>query len=92
MIIDAELGLNTFIKHDRTKKYIIANRTKISIEDKPIASTKVIVYRETICYRGREIDSVLKHIVKFAWLSDKRQEEGRLLKLAKQRGIISIAE
>jgi len=31
-------------------------------------------------------------VVKFAWPSDKRQEEGRLLKLAKERGVTGVAE
>lgn len=30
-------------------------------------------------------------MVKFAWLSDKRQREGELLRLAKERGVMGIA-
>jgi hypothetical protein len=31
-------------------------------------------------------------VVKFAWPSDKRQQEGRLLKLARERGATGVAE
>jgi hypothetical protein len=44
------------------------------------------------CFRGRGIDPAPKHVVKFAWPSDKRQREGRLLRLAKERGVRGIAE
>jgi hypothetical protein len=84
LMTDAELGLNSFIKHDGNDKYIIAQEVKIYLEDKPIASTKAIVFRGTACYRGKRIGSVeWEYVVKFAWPSDKRQREGRLLKLAK---------
>jgi hypothetical protein len=92
LMTDAELGLSTFIKHDGNARYIIARDMKISIEDRPIASTKAIVCRGTTCYRGRGIDPAPEHVVKFAWPSDKRQREGRLLKLAKERGVTGIAE
>ncbi|KAH9204268.1 hypothetical protein DL95DRAFT_451707 [Leptodontidium sp. 2 PMI_412] len=36
--------------------------------------------------------SYWEYVVKFAWPSDKRQREGRLLKLAKDRGVTGIAE
>ncbi|KAG9242164.1 hypothetical protein BJ878DRAFT_536067 [Calycina marina] len=53
MMSDAELGLNTFIKCDGNGKYIVTRDVRISLEDKPIASTKAIVCRGTTCYRGR---------------------------------------
>ena len=53
---DAELGLNTFIKRDRTGKYVVVAGARISLEDKLIASTKAIVCRGTTCYRGRRGD------------------------------------
>ncbi|THV43834.1 hypothetical protein BGAL_0875g00010 [Botrytis galanthina] len=88
----AELGLNTFVKHDSNGKYIVAQDVKISLEDKPIASTKAIVCRGTTCYRGRRSDSTeWEYVIKFAWPSDKRQREGELLKLAKERGVTGIA-
>jgi hypothetical protein len=92
LMTDAELGLNTFIKRDGNDKYIIARGVKIYLEDKPIASTKAIVCRGTTCYRGRRVGSTeWEYVVKFAWPSDKRQREGRLLKLAKERGVTGIA-
>jgi len=33
-----------------------------------------------------------EYVIKFAWPSDKRQQEARLLKLAKERGVTGIAE
>ncbi|PQE09263.1 serine threonine- kinase Sgk2 protein [Rutstroemia sp. NJR-2017a BBW] len=92
LMTDAELGLNTFVKHDGNGKYIVARDVKISLEDKPIASTEAIVCRGTTCYRGRKSDSTeWEYVVKFAWPSDKRQREGELLKLAKERGVTGIA-
>jgi hypothetical protein len=83
---NAELGLNTFIKRDGHDKDIVAQEVKIYPEDKPIASTKAIVCRGTTCYRGKRFGTTeWEHVVKFAWPSDKRQREGRLLKLAKER-------
>jgi hypothetical protein len=92
LMTDEELGLNTFIKRDENDKYIIAGEVKIYLEDKPIASQKAIVCRGTTCYRGRRGDSMeWEFVVKLAWPSDKRQQEGRLLKLAKDRGVTGIA-
>lgn len=93
LMSDAELGLNTFIKSDNDGKYVTVRGTRISLEDRPIASTKAIVCRGTTCYRGREsISEGWEYVVKFAWPSEKRQREGRLLKLAKDRGVRGIAE
>ena len=85
--------MNTFIKRDRTGKYVVAAGVRIYLEDKPIASTKAIVCRGTTCYRGRRSDSARwEYVVKFAWPSDKRKREGRLLKLARERGVTGVAE
>jgi hypothetical protein len=93
LMTDAELGLNTFIKHDGNNKYILARGVKISLEDMPIAWTKAIVCRGTTCYRGKGPSSTdWEYVVKFAWPSEKRQQEGRLLKLAKDSGVTGIAE
>lgn len=75
LMTDAELGLNTFITRDGNAKYIIAGDMKISMEEKPIASTKAIVCRGTTCYRGQGIELAPEYVVKFAWPSDKRQRE-----------------
>ncbi|KAH9203194.1 hypothetical protein DL95DRAFT_472613 [Leptodontidium sp. 2 PMI_412] len=92
MMSDAELGLNTFIKRDGNGKYIVTRDLRISLEDKPIASTKAIVCRGTTCYRGRRPGSTdWEYVVKFAWPSDKRQREEELLKLAKEKGVTGIA-
>ena len=50
LMTDAELGLNMFIKCDGIGKYIVAQDVRISLKDKPIASTKVIVCWGTTCY------------------------------------------
>ncbi|KAH6725072.1 hypothetical protein BKA61DRAFT_42781 [Leptodontidium sp. MPI-SDFR-AT-0119] len=93
LMTEAELGLNTFIKRDATGKYIVVRGVRIFQEDHPIASQKAIVCRGTTCYRGRRGDpGEWEHVVKFAWPSDKRQREGDLLKLAKERGVKGIAE
>ncbi|KAH8812673.1 hypothetical protein F5884DRAFT_832286 [Xylogone sp. PMI_703] len=93
LMADAELGLNTFIKHDGKNKYVIARDVKIYLENKPIASQRAVVCRGTACYRGRECNSEdWKYVVKFAWPSDKRQREGKLLKLATERGVKGIAQ
>ncbi|KAF8846692.1 hypothetical protein BDZ45DRAFT_719281 [Acephala macrosclerotiorum] len=93
LMTDTEFGLHTFIKRDGNDKYIIAQNVRIYLEGKPIASQKAIVCRGTTCYRGRGRD--LKDwecVVKFAWPSNKRQREGRLLKLARERGVTGVAE
>ncbi|KAF7951951.1 hypothetical protein EAE96_007248 [Botrytis aclada] len=92
LMMDAELGLNTFVKHDSNGKYIVARDVNICLEDKSIASTKAIVCRRTTCYRGRRSDSTeWEYMVKFAWPSDKRQQKGKLLKLTKEKGVTNIA-
>jgi len=53
LITNTELGLNIFIKRDKTGKYIAAAGVRISLEDKPIASTKAIVCKGITCYRGK---------------------------------------
>ncbi|TEY37182.1 hypothetical protein BOTCAL_0526g00030 [Botryotinia calthae] len=89
----AELGLNVFIKRDGISSYIIADDSRILLEDSPIASTKAISCRGTTCYRARKSGSTnWQYVVKLAWPSDKRQREGDLLKLAKDRGVKGIAE
>ena len=62
LITEAELGLNTFIRRNNTRKYIITGDTKLSIKDKPIACSKGIVYRGTMCYQGGRIAPALDYI------------------------------
>ncbi|KAI1655018.1 hypothetical protein F4813DRAFT_392009 [Daldinia decipiens] len=93
LMTDAELGLNTFIKRDGNSRYIVARDIRIYLEDQPITSQKAVVCRGTACYRGRSSDVTdWQYVVKFAWPSDKRQREGRLLKLATERGVTGIAQ
>jgi hypothetical protein len=93
LMTDAELGLNRFIKRDEIGKYISVAGGRISLEGRPIASTKVTVCRGTTCYRGAQRRPTAGgQCVKFTWPSDKRQREGDLLKLAKERGVKGIAE
>lgn len=83
LMTDAELGLNTFINCDRIDKYIVAARVRISLENNSITSTKAIVRRGTTCYRRRRSETMgWEYVAKFAWPSNKRQREERLLKLA----------
>ncbi len=56
LMIDIELGLNTFIKRDGNSKYIIMHGMRISQEDYLIASQKVIVCQGMTCYQGRRRD------------------------------------
>jgi hypothetical protein len=95
LMTDAELGLNTFIKRDGNGngKYIVARDLRIYLEDMPVASQKAIVCRGTTCYGGRRSGSTdWEYVVKFAWPSDKRQLEGDVLQLARERGVKGIAE
>ncbi|KAM3065250.1 hypothetical protein ACMFMF_011191 [Clarireedia jacksonii] len=93
LITEAELGLNTFIKHDEHSIYTDIYKTRIYLERKPIPSQKAIVYQGTACYRAKtEPSGKWRYIVKFTWLSDKRQQEGRLLNIAKERRVKGITE
>lgn len=67
LMSDAEIGLNTFIKRDINGKYIVARDVRISLGDKPIATTKAIVCRGTTCYRGMRPSSMdREYVVKFS--------------------------
>lgn len=93
LMTDAELGLNTYIHHDENGKHILARGVRILLEDKPIATQKAIVCRGTTCFRGRSSESTdWTCVVKLAWPSDKRQREGELMRLAKERGVQGVAE
>jgi hypothetical protein len=95
---DEELGMNAYIKKDKDGKYIMfkgedePEKTKLYLEDRPIASQRAIVCRGTTCYRAKRQKA--KHwefVVKFSWRSDKRRAEGDLLRLAKQRNVWGVA-
>ncbi|RFU31615.1 hypothetical protein B7463_g4741, partial [Scytalidium lignicola] len=73
--------------------YVVGVGPGIRLEGQPIASQKAVVFRGTACYRGRRNKSTdWEYVVKFAWPSDKRQREGRLLKLATERRVTGIAQ
>jgi hypothetical protein len=99
LMSDQELGVNTHIKEDKMGKYILLEGDKrqeqerLYLEDNPIASQRAIVCRGTTCYRAKRWDSKRwEYVVKFAWRSDKRQSEGQLLRLAKERNVWGVAE
>jgi len=51
LITEAELGLNTFIKHNGNGKYIVARDIRIYLEDKRIALQKAIVLGNNLLLR-----------------------------------------
>ncbi|KAG4442483.1 hypothetical protein IFR05_002035 [Cadophora sp. M221] len=55
---DAELDLNTLIKRDGNDKYIVTQDVRISLEEKPIASTEAIVCRGTTTSITTSFDGV----------------------------------
>ena len=96
---DQELGRNAYIEEDVDGKYIMlrgenkTRRTRLYLEDKPIASPRAIVCRGTTCYRARRKKSQhWEFVVKFSWRSDKMRAEGHLLRLAKERKVWGVAQ
>lgn len=96
---DNELGLDTFITREVNDTYIrfkdeeTTAEEKIYLEDRPIALQHSIVCRGTTCYRGKKQGSnEWEFVVKFSWRSALRPDEGRLLKLAKERGVWGVAK
>ncbi|KAI9770965.1 MAG: hypothetical protein M1840_002669 [Geoglossum simile] len=99
MMSNEELGLNTYIKEDMHGGYIMfkaegkAEEEKLRLEEEPIALQHTIVCRGTTCYRARRVGAKnWEFVVKFSWRSDKRQAEGELLRLAKERGVWGVAQ
>lgn len=95
---EEQLGMNPYFKEDRMGKFIEfrgegKKKERFYLEDKPIVFRRAIMCRGTACYRAKKRDSKRwEHIVKFAWRSDKRQVEGELLKLARQRRVWGVAK
>lgn len=96
-----ELGLDTFVKYDEDiqKKYILAGDTgkevKYYLEDPPLCHKKGIVTRGTLCYRAWASTSETQspeYVVKFSWPEATKNNEGELLKLAKEKGVKGISE
>lgn len=99
LMSDEELGVNTQVKEDEMGKYILFkgdSKTEeecLYLEDKPIAFQRAIVCRGTTCYRvKRRVSKRPEYVLKFAWRSDKRQSEGKLLKLARERNVWGVAK
>ena len=55
---DVKLGLNTFIKRNRDRKYIVARDVRICLKEKPVPLTKAIVRRWITCYRRSKCGSM----------------------------------
>ncbi|KAL9122920.1 MAG: hypothetical protein Q9187_000532 [Circinaria calcarea] len=96
---DEELGINTYIKEDKSGKYImfkVDDKTveeKLYLEYKPIAFQRAIVCRGTTCYRVKIPSSNRwEHVAKFSWRLDQRRAEGELLKLARERNMYGITK
>ncbi|RMD41240.1 hypothetical protein DV735_g3917, partial [Chaetothyriales sp. CBS 134920] len=101
MMSDKDLGLDTFIKGGKAKMSISltlepeksGKKLNLELDPQPIAHQRAIVCRGTTCYlakkrgRGAEWD----YVVKFSWVSDKRQPEANLLMKAQEHGIKGVA-
>ncbi|MCJ1345689.1 hypothetical protein MMC31_003898 [Peltigera leucophlebia] len=96
---DNELGLDTYIIPDASDRYIrfkgegMTGEEKIYLESQPIAFQHSMVCRGTTCYRAKRPGSkAWEFVAKFSWQSNLRQAEGKLLKLAKERGVWGVAQ
>ena len=96
---DEDFGLNTYIRQDISGTYIkfkgegMTAEERFNLENQPTASQDSIVCRGTTCYWAKTLDSKdWIFVVKISWRSDKRQAEGKLLKLAKERGVWGVAQ
>ncbi|PGH11270.1 hypothetical protein AJ79_05005 [Helicocarpus griseus UAMH5409] len=78
MMMDEELGLDTFMERDGDIRIL-----------SPINGRLSAVERLAISQRFQSSD--WSHVVKFSWTSDRRKPEADLLKLANQRGVKGIA-
>ncbi|RYO80972.1 hypothetical protein DL766_006525 [Monosporascus sp. MC13-8B] len=95
---DEELGVNTYIKEGEEGKSIVLDEEgreeeRLYLEDKPITFQRTIVCKGTTCYRAKKRESERwEYVVIFAWRSDKRRAEGKLLKWAKERSVWGVAK
>ncbi|KAI4106232.1 MAG: hypothetical protein L6R37_002319 [Teloschistes peruensis] len=99
MMSDEELGLDTFIERDDGDQFITimedatGKERRLQLKPDPIAYQRAIVCRGTSCFRARTSSSEdLRYVVKFSWVSDKRQPEADLLRLARERGVEGVAK
>lgn len=99
MMSDDDLGLDTFTERDDGNRFITVaedltgKERRLQLESDPIAYQRAIVCRGTSCFRARLPGSEdLQYVAKFSWVSDKRQPEADLLRLARERGVKGVAK
>ncbi|KAL8897148.1 MAG: hypothetical protein Q9207_007359 [Kuettlingeria erythrocarpa] len=98
MMSDEELGLDTFIEQDDGDRFITVvedatgKQKRLQLDPAPIAYQRAIVCRGTSCFRAKTSSSEnCQYVAKFSWVSDKRQPEADLLRLAHKRGVEGVA-
>ncbi|KAL8663744.1 MAG: hypothetical protein Q9168_008038, partial [Polycauliona sp. 1 TL-2023] len=98
MMSDEELGLDTFIEQDSGDQFITVvedatgKERRLQLDPAPIAYQRAIVCRGTSCFRAKTPSSKnFQYVAKFSWVSDKRQPEADLLRLARKRGVEGVA-
>ncbi|KAL2037271.1 hypothetical protein N7G274_009960 [Stereocaulon virgatum] len=98
MMSDEELGLDTFIERKDGYQFITVvedatgKERRLQLDSAPIAYQRAIVCRGTSCFRAKSPSSKnFQYVAKFSWVSDKRQPEADLLRLARKRGVEGVA-
>ncbi|KAL2043513.1 hypothetical protein N7G274_003820 [Stereocaulon virgatum] len=98
MMSDEELGLDTFIERKDGDQFITVvedatgKERRLQLDSAPIAYQRAIVCRGTSCFRAKIPSSKnFQYVAKFSWVSDKRQPEADLLRLARKRGVEGVA-
>ncbi|KAL2042020.1 hypothetical protein N7G274_005208 [Stereocaulon virgatum] len=98
MMSDEELGLDTFIERKDGDQFITVvedatgKKRRLQLDSAPIAYQRAIVCRGTSCFRAKTPSSKnFQYVAKFSWVSDKRQPEADLLRLARERGVEGVA-
>ncbi|EEQ29275.1 conserved hypothetical protein [Microsporum canis CBS 113480] len=96
---DEELGINTFIKKDEQRQYVMvkgenkADMERIYLEDQPIAFAPDIVSSGTAAYRAKRIESnEWEFVVKFTWRSDHGLREVDMLRFIKERNVWGVVQ
>ncbi|EEH41750.2 hypothetical protein PAAG_03671 [Paracoccidioides lutzii Pb01] len=93
MMSDEELGLDTFIARDEDGNKSITVKKPENSEEKKVRLGEMlscqfaIVCRGTTCFLANDGQGVAK----FSWVSDKRQSQVELLKLAGQKNVQGVA-
>ena len=99
MMSDEELGLDTFIERYDGDRFITVvedatgKERRLQLDPAPIAYQRAIVCRGISCFRAKTPSSKnFQYVAKFFWVSDKRQPEADLLRLARERGVKGVAK